>query len=95
MAKSRMLQVLVTDEEYAAIYKRMMEDCLANNKKPSISGYIHEYIKPLMNGHNPIDNKQDAEPIEQQDSEPVAKQEDKHSKQKVSIVMDNGETLDF
>jgi len=68
MAKTRTIQILVTDEEHAVVYKRMMRECLANNKRPSISSFVHDdYIKPLMNGHNPIDNKQDAEP----DSEPV------------------------
>ena len=67
------------------IYERIVEEAGIRQSKLKkvcpLSVIVNEIFEPAArahyNGHNPTDNKQDAEPIEQQDSEPVDKQEDK------------------
>lgn len=73
MPRNKTVGMTVTDDEYMKLISLRIKD----GEIRSLSEVLREIVIPaLNNGHNPIDNKQEAKPIEQQDSEPVAKQED-------------------
>ena len=65
------------------IYERIVEEAGIRQSKLKkvcpLSVIVNEIFEPAarayFNGHNPIDNKQEVKPVEQQDSERDAEQE--------------------